>query len=111
MGEKEYRIRGVVTEEETGRGIPNLIVRAFDKDIAFDDKLGSATTDPEGRFEILFDEAAFKDVFESKPDLYLQVFDSSGQRLLLETSDSVRWNASQKEFYPLQISTSQLKFT
>ena len=111
MGEKEYRIRGVVTEEETGRAIPNLIVRAFDKDIAFDDKLGSAMTDPEGRFEILFDEAAFKDMFESKPDLYLQVFDFSGQRLLLDTSGSVRWNASHKEFYPLQIPTSQLKST
>ena len=109
MSEKTYRIRGSITEEETGRGISNLIVRAFDKDVALDDKLGSATTGEDGEFEILFGEAQFQDLFETRPDLYLRVFDASGDRLILDTSDAVRWNASQKEFYALQLPASRLK--
>ena len=109
MSEKVYRIRGSITEEETGRAISNLIVRAFDKDIALDDSLGSATTDEDGQFEILFGEAEFQDLFETRPDLYLRVFDASGERLMLDTSDAVRWNASQKEFYSLQLPASRLK--
>ena len=109
MPETQYQIRGVITEEETGRVIPGLIVRAFDKDLVFDDKLGGATTDQDGSFHILFGEEDFKDALESKPDLYLRVFDPSGERLILETTDAIRWNASTKEFYALKIPARRLQ--
>ena len=109
MSETRYQIRGVITEEETGRVIPGLIVRAFDKDLVFDDKLGGATTDRDGRFQIFFGEVDFKDALESKPDLYLRVFDPTGQKVILETTDAIRWNASPKEFYALKISAQRLQ--
>ena len=77
---KQFRISGIVEEEGTGRPLADLIVRAFDKDVVFDDKVGFATTDESGRFEIRFSEADFRDVFEKLPDLFLRVFDSSQRR-------------------------------
>ena len=35
-----FKIHGKVIEKETGKGIPNLKVKAFDKDLLFDDVLG-----------------------------------------------------------------------
>ena len=69
----------------TFRPLRDLIVRAIDRDFAFHDKLGFATTDDDGRFVIRFGIEDFRDVFESAPDIFLRVFDASGTRLLLET--------------------------
>ncbi len=101
-----YRVFGTVAEKETGRPLRDLIVRAFDRDLMLDDKLGFATTDDDGRFEIFFNPEAFRDVFESHPDIYLRVFDASGSRLILETS--VRWNASPDEGFHLRIPAGAL---
>lgn len=98
-----FRIFGTVEEEETGRPLANLIVRAFDRDLVFDDKVGFATTDDDGRFEIRFRLQDFRDLRESRPDLYLRVYDALGTHLLLETTDAVRWNASPVEGYRLRI--------
>jgi len=105
---KEFRIFGVVQEAETGRPLPNLVVRAFDRDLIFDDKLGYTNTDDDGCFEILFGMGRFRDLFESKPDLYLRIFDRDGIRLIHETTDAIRWNASKNEQYRIQIPASAL---
>ena len=81
-------------------------MRAFDRDLAFDDPLGFATTDADGRFRIRYDESRFRDVLESRPDVYLQVFDAAGLRLLEETP--VRRNASRDEVFSLRISGTLL---
>jgi len=104
----EFRIFGVVQEAETGRPLPNLVIRAFDRDLIFDDKLGYTNTDDDGRFEILFGTGRFRDLFESKPDLYLRIFDRDGIRLIHETTDAIRWNASHNEQYQIQIPASAL---
>lgn len=44
----QYKITGKVYECETGLGIPNLVVQAFDKDVLKDDNLGETITDGEG---------------------------------------------------------------
>jgi hypothetical protein len=98
-----FRVIGTVEEEGTGRPLGNLVVRAFDRDLIYDDTLGFANTDAEGRFEIRYGEADFRDLFESKPDLYLRVFDAGGTRLLHETTDAIRWNASNRERYRIRI--------
>ncbi len=98
-----FLVAGVVEEEETGRPLPALIVRAFDRDLVFADKLGYATTDDDGRFEIRFGVEQFRDLWESRPDLYLRIYEKSGIRLLLETTDSIRWNASQSELYRILV--------
>ncbi len=98
-----FRIIGTLAEEETGRPLPNLIVRAFDRDLIVDDKVGFATTDDDGRFEIRFGPEMFREVFESRPDLYLRIYDQAGTRLLYETTDAIRWNAEHLERFEVKI--------
>jgi len=103
------RVFGTIEEEETGRPLANLIVRAFDRDLIFDDKLGYATTDDDGRFEIRFNREVFRDFGESQPDLYLRVYDRSGIREIHQTTDAIRWNASPSEHYRLRIPSRALR--
>ena len=98
-----FVVRGVVEELESGRPLAELVVRAFDKDLVLDDSLGYASTDAAGRFAIRFDTSRFQDFREQRPDLFLRVLDPSGTRLLLETSDAIRWDAKLVEEYRLRI--------
>ena len=103
-----HRISGTIEEQETGRPLRDLIVRAFDRDYALHDKLGFANTDADGRFEIRYGEADFRDAWESKPDLYLRIYDAEGSQLLHETTDAIRWNASTRERYKIRIPARSL---
>jgi hypothetical protein len=105
---REFRIFGVVEEAETGRPLMNLVVRAFDRDLILDDKIGYTNTDDDGHFEIRFGTERFREFFESQPDLYLRIYDRTGARLLHETTDAIRWNASKNEEYRIQIPASAL---
>jgi len=98
-----FRIVGFVREAETGRPLSNLIVRAFDRDLILDDKLGNAVTDGDGRFEIRYGLEHFRDLLEARPDLYLRVLDRAGVRVLHETSGATRRNASDSETYEIEI--------
>ena len=104
----EFRIFGVVEEAETGRPLPNLVVRAFDRDLIFDDKIGFTNTNDDGHFEIRFGRKRFRDLFESRPDLYLRIYDRAGVRLIHETTDAIRWNASRDEQYRIEIPARSL---
>jgi hypothetical protein len=101
--ERTFVVRGVVEELETGRPLAELVVRAFDKDLLVDDALGYASSDAAGRFEIRFGTHGFRDLREERPDLFLRLFDPSGTRLLLETSDAVRRDAKLVEEYRLRV--------
>ena len=70
---------------------------------ASDDRLGAATSDREGRFEIRFTADAFAEIFDAEPDLYLRVFDASGERELLSTIEDVRRNAGRDSWFELEI--------
>lgn len=107
--EEEFRVLGTIEEEETGRPLGRLIVRAFDRDLLFDDKVGFATTDDDGRFEIRFRRRDFRDVNEERPDLYLRIFDASGAREIHHTADSIRWNASSRERFRIRIPARALR--
>ena len=100
---REFRVHGTVEEAETGRPLAGLIVRAFDRDLVFDDKIGFATTDGDGRFEIRFGADAFSDWREARPDLYLRVFDAEGIDVVQETRDAIRWNASPDEEFRIRV--------
>jgi hypothetical protein len=103
-----FRIRGVVRERETGRPLPELVVRAYDKDLIFDDVLGFASTDADGAFCITFTTEDFKDLWEERPDIYLRVFDRQGLSEVCHTRDRVRKNAGTDEFYELEVPASRL---
>lgn len=106
--EFRFRVFGAVTVSETGAALPGVIVRGFDKDLVFDDVLGEATTDEEGRFEILYTDDAFRSVVDQWPDIYLLVWDPKGDRQLHSTANAIRWNAGTDEEFLIQIPESVL---
>ncbi len=102
------RVIGTVVEEESGKPLEGLRVRAYDKDLVFDDDLGETTTDADGRFEISYTDVQFRDLEETEPDLYLRVYDASGSRLLYSTEKAVRRSALMLEEYDIQIPADKL---
>ncbi|MFO0688015.1 MAG: hypothetical protein U0900_04865 [Myxococcota bacterium] len=102
-------VSGTVVEAESGRPLEGLRVRAFDKDLLFDDDLGQAATDASGRFEIRFTESQFRDWNETAPDLYLRIFDASGERLLHSTEQTPRTGALVHERFEVRIPGAALR--
>ena len=102
------RILGTVVEEESGKPLEGLLVRAYDKDLIVDDHLGDTRTDAAGSFEISYSEAQYRDLNETLPDLYLRIFDASGKRLVHSTEDAVRSNAKVSERFDIRIPRAKL---
>jgi hypothetical protein len=94
-----YRITGRLRSEQNVLA-KDYVVQAFDKDSGIylhpDDRLGKAKTTEDGSFEITFNESAFKDWFESEPNVYLQVRDGSGKIVL--SSPSSKDNTGRIDF-------------
>ena len=89
--EKVFKITGRVINHTARNGVAGLRVEAWDKDLFFNDLVGSAITDRQGAFQIEFDQSYFKEIFfDRRPDLFFKVF--QGGRLLRSTEDSVLWN-------------------
>ena len=107
MNSLDFIIKGCIKEKETHLPVSNLNVRAYDKDMLYDDLLGNATTDEKGEFAINYSEKDFRELFDNKPDIYLSVFDPL-RHLVYSTQDSLRWNASEEEFFEIFISRRSL---
>jgi hypothetical protein len=73
----------MATSQETGDAVAGLRVLAMDADVLFDDLLGQAVTDEEGRYEIDYDVRDFRDLIERAPDIYLIVI--AGDRVVGDT--------------------------
>jgi predicted flap endonuclease-1-like 5' DNA nuclease len=99
-----YKIWGKVLEKESGNGVPNITVEAYDKDLRYDDALGKDVTDKRGRFLIKYSEEDFRDlyIFDRKPDLYLTLYDWMGTRIK-STKDRIRYKASEKEGFYIKL--------
>ena len=100
---RRFRVSGLVCEEGSRRPLPGLRVLAFDKDVLSDDFLGESITDAAGRFEIRFTDADFKDVLESRPDIYLTLLAADRQEPIFDTSYAIRHNATDEEYFEIQI--------
>jgi carotenoid cleavage dioxygenase len=105
---QRFRVEGIVREHESGRPLPGVMVCAFDKDVVKDDFLGQCQTDDEGRFTIRFTDADFKDALETRPDLYLCVFVPGHAEPIHDTSCAVRRNATDEEYFEVEIPRSSL---
>jgi hypothetical protein len=102
-----FRISGHVREKESGLGVRGLMIRAYDKDLLYDDLLGTANSDDKGRFEIVYTEKDFRELFEAKPDIYLTIY-APPFRLLIDTEKAVRWGATDHEVFELEIDRETL---
>lgn len=74
MQTSEFKIIGRIIDQQLKQGISGLRIEAWDKDLFFDDLVGSAESDAEGFFEIRFNEEHFKELITRKPDLYFRLF-------------------------------------
>jgi hypothetical protein len=102
------RVIGTVVEEESGKPLQGLRVRAYDKDLVFDDKLGDTLTDAAGKFEISYSEVHFRDLEETEPDVYIRIYDASGKKLLYTTERAVRKSAAVVERFDVKIAKAKL---
>jgi hypothetical protein len=104
------RVIGTVVEEESGKPLAGLKVRAFDKDLLIDDKLGVATTDAKGSFRIDYSQLDFSSIFsnETTPELYIRVYDATDKKLLFTSEKAIRRNVMVEEEYHLKISKAKL---
>lgn len=103
-----FVVKGTVRAQGSGRPLRGVVVRAYDKDKRKDDYLGRDVTDEGGRYEIGFVAAAFRALFERRPDLYVRVFDDRDQQLAA-TEDSVRWNAGKVEEIDVEVPEDRLE--
>ena len=103
-----FRITGTVKVAETGVGLPGLFVKAYDKDILFDDLLSSAITGEGGRFVIVSEMNDFRDFFDVKPDIYLKVYTRDGTKELHAAEKGIRWNAGKVEDFEVRIPLKEL---
>ena len=98
-----FRVTGTVVENGSSAPLAGLVVRAYDKDLLFDDHLGDALTDAQGRFEIVFTEVQFMDHSETLPDVYVRVYDASGRKLLVTTRRDARMDTRNDEHFEIRI--------
>ncbi len=101
------RVVGTVVEEGSGRPLQGLQVRALDKDLLFDDKLGAAITDAAGKFRIDYGSINFG-LLESSPELYVRVFDATGKKLLYTSVKSIRKDPQVEERFDIKIPSAKL---
>ncbi len=76
----DWLVTGKITDAR-GKGIADLKVRVFDRDLLFDDALGVAETNSEGVYRLTFTKDQFSDFGENYPELYLIVEDAAGNQL------------------------------
>jgi hypothetical protein len=100
---------GTVVEDESGKPLAGLRVRAYDKDLIIDDDLGESTTDEAGRFDIDYMEAQYRDLNETQPDVYVRVYDADGSRLLYSSEKAVRRSAQVIERFNIRIPREKLE--
>lgn len=98
-----FKIHGVVREKESGIGIGNLLVKAYDKDLLYDDLMGSAITRSDGTFEIVSEAEDFRDFFEKRPDIYLRIKTYNGKQEIYSTESGIRWEAGRVEYFKIDI--------
>ncbi|NJB86909.1 hypothetical protein GGR26_002686 [Lewinella marina] len=73
-----FTLAGYIINRNTGQGVADLRVEAWDKDFIFHDFLGITYTDSRGHFHLNFNDAQFSDFgLERRPDVFFRIFDGT----------------------------------
>ena len=102
-----FKITGIVVEKESGKGLSDLVVKAYDKDLLYDDLLGSTETDQNGRFQITYEEKDYKELFDSKPDIYFEIKNKKAEKIY-SSEEKIRFGAYTEEDFKVEIPRSFL---
>jgi len=100
-------VRGRVSDKQ-GKGLSDLIVSLYDKDLFFDDKLGETETDEAGNYSLTYGEEDFRDLIEKNPDIYLKVLDQKG-KALYTSKKKLRYEAGRVEILNVEIGEAAKK--
>lgn len=76
-----FHISGHITHRDTGKGLAGLRVDAVDKDLSYEQQLGSTHTDDYGQYEIIFTSDKIGKAEKGGPDIVVRVFDQNGTEL------------------------------
>jgi hypothetical protein len=94
-------VKGWVSDEK-GKAMSGLTVSLFDKDLLFDDYLGTQITGKDGSFQFIYTREGFKDLLEAKPDIYLKVMDPKG-KMIYSSKQAVKCNVGRTEVFNIEI--------
>ncbi len=85
-------VRGTVSDARQ-HPLPNLIVRAFDRDLRSEQLLGEITTDARGSYEIPYTPGHFKRAEKQSADIAVKVFARDGSLLYEPDMEHIVFNA------------------
>lgn len=101
----DWAVKGRVVDKDGG-GMAGLTVSLYDKDLLFDDYLGTRKTDDNGDFDFIYRREGFKDLFEKTPEIYLKILDKDGT-LLYTSEKPVKAKPGEVKVFNIQIGTSK----
>ena len=104
---KGFSISGRIWTERD-EGIFGLRVVAYDRDLLFDDRLGTSVTSEDGSFRLRYAETDFRDLFEARPDVYIEVFDCMGRKIY-SSAGATEWQAGAEVQIDAVIPEAKLK--
>jgi hypothetical protein len=96
-------VRGTVRDPK-GKPAGGLLLSLYDKDLFFDDRLGTTETNEKGEFAFRYKTIDFSDLFEAKPDLYIKI--TSGKRVLYNGKHLPRYDAGREEIFKIKLEQS-----
>ncbi|OEU62771.1 MAG: hypothetical protein BBJ57_10235 [Desulfobacterales bacterium PC51MH44] len=94
-------VKGQVVDENK-QSLARLTVSLYDKDLLFDDRLGTAVTDEDGHFMFSYRADDFRDLIEAKPDIYVKVIDKEG-KTLYSSRKSVKCEGGRVEVFNIKV--------
>ena len=101
------RISGTICEADSGRAIENLIVRAYNRDLLFDEPLGFATTRADGRFEIRTHEREGTTALRAC-EIFVRVLDPTGQHEIYDRLGDPRLHPEAGEEFAIAVPAENL---
>jgi hypothetical protein len=100
-----FSVSGRITDAQTGEGIANLIVRAFDRDLRGEELLGEALTSPNGSYSITYAAEQFMTAEKNSADLIVRVFSRTDERL---AESEIVYNAPTQVIVNLTVALNQV---